>query len=209
MSYQLQMHTKIHDWLTGLRVTEPEVARLVGEAVLAMLAAGENLGPPLILPLDTVLRPPADPRDALDYSYQRQLEALTKVRRSVADVATARKRVELQVAQLEHNADEAAIREQLTDLRHQLGVLMGEEERITIASQCLQAKVDSFRTRKETIKATHAAEEATRRVREAFARLDDDTVELDMTGADPGFSEDAHSASAAPTWLRRRFQNSP
>jgi phage shock protein A len=195
MSYRLRMHTKIHDWLTGLRGTEPEVARLVGEAVLAMLEAGESLGSPLVVRLETALLPPADPREALDYSYQRQLEGLTKVRRSVADVATARKRVELQVAQLEQGAErlasqqekalkagredlaseagtrEAAIREQLADLRYQLAVLTGEEERITVASQRLQAKIDAFRTRKETIRATRTAEEAARRVREAFARL--------------------------------------
>ena len=38
-----------------------------------------------------------DPRETLDYSYQRQLDLLSKVRRGVADVATSRKRVELQV----------------------------------------------------------------------------------------------------------------
>src|SRR5689334_24568297 len=42
-----------------------------------------------------------DPRETLDYSYQRQLELLTKVRRGVADVATSRKRVELQMNQLQ------------------------------------------------------------------------------------------------------------
>ena len=41
-----------------------------------------------------------DPRETLDYSYQRQLDLLAKVRRGVADVATSRKRVELQVNQL-------------------------------------------------------------------------------------------------------------
>jgi phage shock protein A len=221
MSYRLRMHTKIHDWLTGLRGTEPEVARLVGEAVLAMLEAGESLGPPLVVRLETVLLPPADPREALDYSYQRQLEGLTKVRRSVADVATARKRVELQVAQLEQGAErlasqrekalkagredlaseagtrEAAIREQLADLRYQIAVLTAEEERITSASQRLQAKIDAFRTRKETIRATRTAEEAARRVREAFARLGEDTSELEMIGPEPASSEDADSALAA------------
>ncbi len=124
------------------------------------------------MPLETALAPPADPGEALDYSYQRQLDALTKVRRSVADVATARKRVELQITQLEQGAErlgsqqekaleagleelareagtgEAAIREQLAELHYQYTVLTGEEERITIASQRLQAKVDWFRTRK-------------------------------------------------------------
>ena len=42
-----------------------------------------------------------NPGETLDYSYQRQLELLNKVRRGVADVATSRKRVELQVTQLE------------------------------------------------------------------------------------------------------------
>ena len=42
-----------------------------------------------------------DPRETLDYSYQRQLELLQKVRRGVADVATSRKRVELQINQIE------------------------------------------------------------------------------------------------------------
>ena len=48
-----------------------------------------------------------DPRETLDYSYQRQLDLLTKVRRGVADVATSRKRVELQINQLEQQSDEA------------------------------------------------------------------------------------------------------
>src|ERR1700709_330316 len=46
-----------------------------------------------------------DPRETLDYSYQRQLEMLTKVRRGVADVATSRKRIELQRNQLQSQSD--------------------------------------------------------------------------------------------------------
>ena len=49
---------------------------------------------------DKALDRAEDPRETLDYSYKRQLELLTKVRRGVADVATSRKRVELQAAQL-------------------------------------------------------------------------------------------------------------
>ena len=108
MGYRLRMHDEIRDWLRDLRGTEPELARLVGEAVLAMLDAGENLGPPLVVPLESVLRQPDDPREALDYSYQRQLETLQTVRRSVADVATSRKRIELQADQLEMRAAKLA-----------------------------------------------------------------------------------------------------
>ena len=52
-----------------------------------------------------VLDKAEDPRETLDLSYEKQLESLTKVRRSVADVATARKRIELQAAQLQKQAD--------------------------------------------------------------------------------------------------------
>src|SRR6516162_11827664 len=46
-----------------------------------------------------------DPRETLDYSYTTQLELLQKVRRGVADVATSRKRVELQMNQLQQQAN--------------------------------------------------------------------------------------------------------
>src|SRR6204780_1238071 len=46
-----------------------------------------------------------DPRETLDYSYTTQLELLQKVRRGVADVATSRKRVELQMNQVQQSAD--------------------------------------------------------------------------------------------------------
>src|SRR5699024_2634674 len=42
-----------------------------------------------------------NPNETLDYSYQKQLELLQKVRRGVADVATSRKRLELQISQLQ------------------------------------------------------------------------------------------------------------
>jgi phage shock protein A/DNA-binding XRE family transcriptional regulator len=224
MGYQLRMHERIHEWLSELSDSEPESARLVGEAVLAMLEAGESLGPPLVVPLESVLRPPDDPRETLDYSYQRQLEALTKVRRGVADVATSRKRVELQAAQLEQSAAklasqgekaldmgredlarearsrEAAIREQLSGVHRQLSALAGEEERLTVASQRLQAKVDAFRTRKETIKATYTAEEASQTIRAAFASIGEDTGELDAT--DTASGEVAGASASAGEVLR-------
>jgi Helix-turn-helix domain len=92
---------------------------------------------------------------------------------------------------------EAAIREQLAGRRGQLAVLTGEEERITLASQRLLAKADAFRTREETIRATRTAGDASRRVREAFARLGEDAIELDMTGTEPASADDASSAPAA------------
>jgi phage shock protein A len=145
-----------------------------------------------------------DPRETLDYSYQRQLEMLQKVRRGVADVATSRKRLELQISQLEREqqkrTDQAkqflqagredmarealgrrgALEGQLGDLRQQYSNLQGEEEKLTLASQRLQAKVDSFRTRKETIKATYTAAEAQTKINEAFSGISEEMGDVGL-----------------------------
>jgi len=115
-----------------------------------------------------------DPRETLDYSYQQQLEMLTRVRRGVADVATSRKRVELQMNKLTQETTtcveqarralgsgredlarealqrKAALQDRLNDLQTQYASLQEQEEKLTIASQRLQAKVDAFRARKGT-----------------------------------------------------------
>ena len=53
-----------------------------------------------------------DPRETLDYSYQKQLDLLQKVRRGVADVATSRKRVELQANQLNEQVEKLNLQAQ-------------------------------------------------------------------------------------------------
>src|SRR5271165_4307606 len=145
-----------------------------------------------------------DPRETLDYSYQRQLELLTKVRRGVADVATSRKRVELQMNQLQQSSNKledqarkalgmgredlaraalerkASAQSQLNDLQVQYAQLQGEEEKLTVASQRLQSKVDAFRTRKETIKATYTAAEAQTRINEAFSGISEEMGDVGM-----------------------------
>lgn len=136
-----------------------------------------------------------DPRQMLDYSYEKQLELLQKVRRGVADVATSRKRLEIQItgiqqeeAKLEGQARAAlaggredlarealtrrsGLHQQIVDLQAQLATLQDQEEKLTVAAQQLQAKVDAFRTKKETIKATYSAAEAQTRINEAFAGI--------------------------------------
>jgi phage shock protein A/DNA-binding XRE family transcriptional regulator len=231
MGYQLRMHREIRDWLTELRDTEPELARLVGEAMLALLDAGETLGPPLVVSLESALQPPDDPREVLDYSYQRQLEMLTKVRRGVADVATSRKRVELIVTSLEQQAAklagqrehalgagneslamqarsrEAGIQQRLSELHRQLHTLTGEEDRLTVASQRLQAKVEAFRVQKETIKARYTAAEGVQTVRAAFAIIRKDTTDLEETYTETDSESDLASASAADNELGQEIRD--
>ena len=145
-----------------------------------------------------------DPREMLDYSYQRQLELLTKVRRGVADVATSRKRMEMQVAQLEGQAAKlqgqaeksiemgredlarealtrkSGLNTQIESVRAQVAQLQGEEEKLTLAQSRLQSQVESLRTRKETIKATYTAAEAQTRINEAVTGLGDELGDVGM-----------------------------
>jgi phage shock protein A len=145
-----------------------------------------------------------DPRETLDYSYQRQLEMLTQVRRGVADVATSRKRVELQMNTLQQQQNKldnqarqalgggredlarealtrkSALQSQLGDLQTQYQSLQADEEKLTAASQRLQAKVEAFRTQKETIKATYTAAEAQTRIGEAVSGISEEMGDVGM-----------------------------
>jgi phage shock protein A len=47
----------------------------------------------------------------------------------------------------------AAVTSQISDLQGQQASLQAEEDKLTLATQRLQGKVDAFRTRKENIKA--------------------------------------------------------
>ena len=145
-----------------------------------------------------------DPRETLDYSYQQQVEMLTRVRRGVADVATSRKRVELQMNQLEKQVQtkenqartalgqgredlaraaleqKAGLQGQFQNLQQQYHGLQEQEEKLTLASQRLQAQVDAFRTRKETIKATYTAAEAQTRINEAFSGISEEMGDIGL-----------------------------
>jgi phage shock protein A len=145
-----------------------------------------------------------DPRETLDYSYQRQLEMLQKVKRGVADVATSRKRVELQMTQVQQAAgrleDQArqalaqnredlarealarrtALAQQLADLQAQHEQLRGEEAKLMSASQRLQGKVDAFRVRKETVKATYTAAEAQTKISEAVTGISEEMADVGL-----------------------------
>src|SRR6202167_1767145 len=145
-----------------------------------------------------------DPRETLDYSYKQQVEMLTRVRRGVADVATSRKRVELQMNSLQKEIgrrdsqardalgkgredlaraalqNKGQLQSQYADLETQFATLQEQEEKLTLASQRLDAKVQAFRTRKETIKATYTAAEAQTRINEAFSGISEDMGDVGL-----------------------------
>jgi phage shock protein A len=145
-----------------------------------------------------------DPRETLDYSYEKQLELLQKMRRGVADVATSRKRIELQAQQLQASAAKlegqakqaiaqnredlarealarrSGIATQLQSLQVQHDQLKTEEAKLVDAQRRLQTKVEAFRTRKETIKATYTAAEAQTKVGEAVSGISEEMGDVGM-----------------------------
>jgi len=136
-----------------------------------------------------------DPRETLDYSYEKQLDLLAQVRKGVADVATSRKRLEMQMTQLQQQADKlqsqaqqaismnredlarealtrkSGLTSQIADLQTQHAQLQAEEEKLVTAQQQLSARVEAFRTKKETIKATYTAAEAQTKINDAVAGI--------------------------------------
>jgi phage shock protein A len=136
-----------------------------------------------------------DPRQTLDLSYEQQLENVTKVKRAVADVATARKRVEIQAEQLKSQGDKLAeqakaalaqgneplarealtrreaIAGQLKDLEVQHASIDEQQQKLEATATKLQSQVEAFRMRKETIKASYTAAEASAHVNEAVSGI--------------------------------------
>src|SRR5688500_15476906 len=53
--------------------------------------------------ISRILDKAEDPAETLDYSYQKQLEALQNVKKGVADVVTSKKRLQMQSQKLEQS----------------------------------------------------------------------------------------------------------
>src|SRR5437763_14145209 len=131
------------------------------------------------------------PTETLDYSYERQLELLQNVKRGVADVVTAKKRLQLQTQTLEQNVvkldtqarqavsqgredlarqaleRKSAVQQQLQGLDGQIKQLEDQQEKLVSNEQQLQSRIEAFRTQKEVIKAQYSAAEASVKIGEA------------------------------------------
>jgi phage shock protein A len=132
-----------------------------------------------------------NPTETLDYSYEQQLQLLQNVKRGIADVVTAKKRLQLQQGQLEKSVvtldtqarqalaggredlarqaleRKSAVQTQLQDLDGQVGQLEQQQEKLTTNEKELSARIESFRSQKEVMKAQYSAAEAQVRIGEA------------------------------------------
>lgn len=135
------------------------------------------------------------PDEMLDLSYEKMLEQITQVRRALVDIAASRKRIELQEEQLQHSADHlqdqakqalgagredlarealnrrAAATQQIEQMEPQHQQLIDEENKLSQTLQALQARVNQFRTQKETLKAQYTAAQAMTSVNEGVAGI--------------------------------------
>ena len=136
-----------------------------------------------------------DPREALDDSYDQQVRMLQQVRQGLAEVATGKKRVELQgqemgvrYQRLTAQAQEALsqgredlartalerrflLERQVATVRDQHAALVQQQAQLQDNERRLAERVATFRTEKEMIKATYTASEAQVRANEAAAGL--------------------------------------
>jgi phage shock protein A len=141
--------------------------------------------------INKLLNRAEDPGETLDYSYEKQLELLQNVKCGVADVVTAKKRLEMQTSSLEQSvvkldgqarqalqagredlAREALQRktvaqEQLQGLDEQIQGMEAQQEKLVASEKQLATRIEAFRSQKEVTKAQYSAAEAQVRIGEA------------------------------------------
>jgi phage shock protein A len=145
-----------------------------------------------------------DPRQTLEYSYERQRELLQQVRRGLVEVATSKVRLEMQAGKLRDSIPKvedqarralAAGREdlarvalqrkqvaltELTGLEQQINEVLAEEQKLSLAEQRMQAKMEAFRTRREVVSARYTAAEAQVRIGEALSGVSEELADVGL-----------------------------
>ncbi len=145
------------------------------------------------------------PQEALDYSYVRQVEMLNKLRRSLAEIITSRKRLEMQKSRLWDNIrllDGQAARAldsdredlarlalerknanliQAQSLDKQIAEMKEEEQNMQEAEKRMSIKVEEFKSRKEIIKAQYSAAEAQVKIKESVTGISEEMTDVGMS----------------------------
>jgi phage shock protein A len=145
-----------------------------------------------------------DPGETLDYSYQRQMEMLQQVKKGIADVVTAKKRLQLQadkiskqLPKLDQQARQALsqgredlartalerktfAQTELQSLDQQVAELENQQQQLIDKQQKLQTKLEQFRTKKEVIKAQYSAAEASVKISEAATGVGEEMADVGL-----------------------------
>ncbi len=145
-----------------------------------------------------------DPAETLDYSYTKQLESLQNVKKGIADVVTAKKRLQMQSQKLEQSVvkldtqarqavaagkedlarmaleRKSVAQTELQSLDQQITELESQQQRLTESEQRLRTKIEAFRTKKEVVKAQYSAAEAQVRISEAATGVGEEMADVGL-----------------------------
>jgi phage shock protein A len=145
-----------------------------------------------------------NPNETLDYSYQKQLQMLQDVKRSLAEIVTSKRRIQLEADSLktesakredqakaalsagnEDLARQALQRKQIIDsqlsgIDGQVTGLQDQQQKLEDASQRLQTKIETFRSQKEVIKAQYTAASAQVKISEAATGIGEEFADVGM-----------------------------
>ena len=145
-----------------------------------------------------------DPGQVMDYSYRKQAEQLQQIRRSIADVVTSEKRLEILQSQLidkvttltkqarqalEMDREELArlalqkketLLPQLNSYEQQLAQLRNQEEGLVAMERDISARVDALRTQKEVVKAQYSAAQARVKISETVKGISKEMGEMNL-----------------------------
>jgi len=145
-----------------------------------------------------------NPNETLDYSYEEQLRQLQNVKRGIADVTTAKKRLEMQYASMQQQVDKldgqarqalqaghedlarealarkTAVQAQLQGIMEQGQQLEAQQQKLVEGEKTLAAKIEAFRSQKEVIKAQYSAAEAQVRIGEAATGIGEHMADVGL-----------------------------
>ncbi len=145
-----------------------------------------------------------NPTEALDLSYEKMLENLQQVRRSIADVLTSQKRLEAQRASLQSQYDKlqgqarqalqqgqedvaklALTRAQdaqknIVALDPQINQLQAQEQALEETGRKLQSKIEVFRAQRDTMKAQYTAAKASTQAMESLGGLSEQMTDVNL-----------------------------
>jgi phage shock protein A len=151
-----------------------------------------------------VLDKAENPAEALDLSYEKMLENLQRVRRSIADVLTSQKRLEAQRDTLQQQLDTLQgharlalqqgqedvartaltraqlVKGQVDGLDPQIEQLRQQEQQLEVVGEKLRAKVEAFRGQRETMKAQYSAAKASTQAMEGVTGLSEQMADVSL-----------------------------
>jgi phage shock protein A len=150
-----------------------------------------------------------NPAEMLDLSYEQMIEQLQQIRRSIADVATAKAQLQQQLGNLQAQeqrldgqahqalaanrddlaraalARKAVLAPQVQALAGQVEGLQQQEDKLLDGQSRLSAKIEAFHSQKEAMKAQYTAAQASVRINEFATGLSEEwgDVQLQMERA--------------------------